>query len=109
MFERLKRVLVESFVGAIALGYLLAQCIQQFVNIFASPVVGWVRRNEYRDVMQVISPGKALPGFSLRESLPYLAEFLFLALVWYYLLRWLYFTPLKKVTSPPAPNLEDAA
>jgi hypothetical protein len=107
MFERLKRVLVQSFVGAIALGYLLAQCILHFVNIFISPVKGWVIRNEYRDVMQVISAGKSWPGFSLKESLLELANFLFLALVWYYLLRWLYFTPLK--TSQPAPNPERAA
>lgn len=40
MLNRLKRTLVESFVGAIALGYLLAQTILHFVNIFASPVVG---------------------------------------------------------------------
>jgi len=66
-------------------------------------------RNEYRDVMQVISAGKSLPGFSLKESLPNLAEFLFLALVWYYLLRWLYFAPQKKETSQPAPNPEQAA
>src|SRR6185437_5096899 len=43
MFERLKRTLVESYVGAIALGYLLAQVILHFVEIFASPVAVWVR------------------------------------------------------------------
>ena len=38
MLERFKRALVESFIGAIGLGYLLAQGILHFVNIFASPV-----------------------------------------------------------------------
>jgi hypothetical protein len=51
MFERLKRALVESFMGAIALGYLLAQCILHFVNIFASPIAGWVSRNDYRAIV----------------------------------------------------------
>src|SRR5256885_8069915 len=35
MFERLKRSLVESFIGAIALGYLLAQTILYRSGIFA--------------------------------------------------------------------------
>jgi hypothetical protein len=38
MFNRLKRAVVESYVGAIALGYLFAQGMFRFVNIFASPV-----------------------------------------------------------------------
>ncbi|HKI13103.1 MAG TPA: hypothetical protein VKA02_13375 [Candidatus Acidoferrum sp.] len=105
MFERLKRALVESFVGAIALGYLLAQCILHFVNIFASPVAGWVARNEYR---QIMSGDVAFAAFSFRDALPDLAKFLFLLFVWYLLVRWLYFTPLKKETSEPAPNPEQA-
>ena len=98
MIERLKRALVESYVGVIALGYLLAQCILHFVNIFASPVVGWITRNEYREV---IPRGTALAVFSLKDSLPELVRFFVLLLVWYLLVRWLYFTPLKKETSGP--------
>jgi hypothetical protein len=106
MFERLKRALVESFVGAIALGYLLAQCILHFVNIFASPLTSWVARNEYRQIV----PGSAvLNAFSLEDALPDLVRFLFLFLVWYLLVRWLYFTPLKKEVSEQAPNPEHAA
>ena len=48
MLNRIKRALVESFVGAIALGYVLAQTIMHFVNIFASPIAGWVAQEEYR-------------------------------------------------------------
>lgn len=44
MFERLKRALVESYVGAVALGYPFAQAIMHFVNIFASPVSAWAAR-----------------------------------------------------------------
>jgi len=39
---RLKQALIESYVGAIALGYLFAQGILHFVTIFASPVAGWL-------------------------------------------------------------------
>jgi hypothetical protein len=106
MFERFKRALVESFVGAIALGYLLAQCILHFVNIFASPIAGWVSRNDYR---AIIPSGAALVGFSLKDALPDLTRFVLLFLVWYLLVRWLYFTPPKTDTSEPAPNPEHAA
>jgi hypothetical protein len=106
MFERLKRALVESFVGAIALGYLLAQCILHFVNTFASPIAGWVSRNDYR---AIIPGGAALAGFSLKDALPDLSRFVVLFLVWYLLVRWLYFTPPKTNASEPAPNTEQAA
>jgi hypothetical protein len=106
MIERLKRALVESFVGAIALGYLLAQCILHFVNIFASPIAGWISRNQYRAFMP---NGAALPGFSLKDALPDLSKFVVLSLVWYLLVRWLYFTPPKTDASKPAPNPEPAA
>ncbi len=105
MFERLKRALVESFVGAIALGYLLAQCILHFVDIFASPIAGWVSRNDYR---AIIPGGAALAGFSLKDALPDLSRFVVLFLVWYLLVRWLYFTPPKTDASEPAPNPEQA-
>ena len=106
MFERLKRALVESFIGAVALGYLLAQCMLHFVSIFASPIAIWVSRNEYRAIV----PGEAtLAGFSLKDALPDLTRFVVLLLVWYVLMRWLYFAPPKTEASEPAPNRRPAA
>lgn len=105
MFERLKRALVESFVGAIALGYLLAQCIVHFVGIFASPIADWVSRNNYR---AIIPNGATLAGFSLKDALPDLSRFVVLFLVWYFLVRWLYFSPPKTDASEPAQNPEQA-
>jgi hypothetical protein len=96
---------VESFVGAIALGYLLAQAILDFVNIFASPVVGWISRKWYWGLTQHAS---ALPGFSLQDALPDAVRFFVLLLVWFVLLRWLYFKPLKKETSESVRNSEVA-
>src|SRR5260370_32724086 len=105
MSDRLKRDLVDSFIGAIAPGFLLAQCILLFVNIFAAPIAGWVSRNNYR---AVIPGGAAMASFSLKDALPDLSRFVVLFLVWYLLVRWLYFTPPKTDASEPAPNLEQA-
>ncbi len=105
MFDRLKQALVGSYVGAIALGYLFAQGVLHFVNIFVSPVAGWVSRKEYGGLVPRTT---SLPGFSLQDSLPELVRFVLLLLVWYVLLRWLYFKPIRKGTSEPAPNPEQA-
>jgi hypothetical protein len=48
MFERLKQSVVESYVGAIALGWLLAQSPVYFANIFTAPVARSILRREYR-------------------------------------------------------------
>jgi len=92
MFDRLKRTLVESFVGAIALGYLSAEVVLYFVIVFTAPVAGWVRRKEF--------PGTtATAGLSPQAAVLPLISFVVLLLIWYVLLRWLYFTPLKKEES----------
>ena len=96
MFERLKQALVDSFVGAIALGYALAQCILHFVNIFASPIAGWITRSEYKEVLAHDTP---LIGFTFRDALPEFVRFALLLTVWYLLLRWLYFTPARPESS----------
>ena len=106
MFERLKRALVDSFVGAIALGYLLAQSILHFVNIFASPIAGWVSRNNYRGILP---GGASIAGFSLKDALPDLSRFVVLLLVWYLLVRWLYITPPKTDVYKPAQSPEQPA
>ena len=105
MLDRLKRALVETYVGAIALGYLFAQAILHFVNTFASPVAGWISRKQYGGLVEHTT---ALPGFSLQDALPELVRFSLLLLVWYALLRWLYVKPLAKGISEPAPNPEQS-
>jgi hypothetical protein len=105
MLDRLKQAVVESYVGAIALGYLFAQDILHFVNVFASPVAGWISRKQYGGLV----PGTtSLPGFSLQDALPELVRFVLLLLVWFVLLRWLYIRPLKEETSEPVPNPKQA-
>jgi len=102
MLDRLKRALVESFVGAIALGYLLAQGILHFVNIFASPIAGWVAGNYYKGLMDkglTANAGRTSQS-ALQYALPELARFLLVFVLFYVLLRWLYFKPLKTNVSP---------
>ena len=99
MLNRLKSALVESFVGAIALGYVLAQTIIHFVNIFASPITAWVARDEYRRLVpQNLAPQSLAPtGFPFRNALPELVSFLLLLVVWYVLVRWMYWKPVAQV------------
>jgi len=99
MLERLKRVLVESFVGAIALGYLFAQGILHFANVFSAPVAAYLMRREYRGIMERTT---APTGFSFQDALPELARSCALLLVGYVLLRWLYFKPLVEEAPDPA-------
>ena len=95
MFERLRRTLVDSFVGAIALGYLLAQCAAYFVNAFSSPIARWVSRDEVRALI----PNAGAPsGSSLRYALPELVRFVILLPIWYLLMRWLYYKSPKAIT-----------
>ena len=66
MFERLKQSVVESYVGAIALGWLVAQSPVQFANIFTAPVAG-LSCSEYRGFTELTT---LLPGFSLQDAVP---------------------------------------
>lgn len=100
MLDRLKSALVDSYIGAVALGYMLAQCVLHFVNVFANPIAGWITRDEYKDV---VTHGTTMVGFTFRDGLPELVRFALLLAVWLFLVRWLYLTPLKRdalVTTP---------
>jgi hypothetical protein len=67
MFERLKQSVVESYVGAIALGWLLAQSPLHFANIFTAAVAGCILRREYRGFTEHTT----LPAsFSLQDAVP---------------------------------------
>ena len=103
MLDRLKDVLVKSFVGAIALGWVFAQGILHFAYVFSAPIAGWLTRREYRGVLD----HTAIPNnFSLQDALPELVRSVSLLLVGYCLLRWLYFKPLEKQTEISSQNRE---
>jgi len=83
-------MLVESYVGAIGLGYLLAQTVLYFVGIFTAPIAKWLGRREYGRLIEHPS-GSVV--FSLQDAVPDLVGFFVLLLVWFCLIRWLYFSP----------------
>jgi hypothetical protein len=93
MLERLKVALVESFVGAIALGWLFSQAVMHFAFIFVTPFVAWAQRKEYPGLRSTMG---GPTGFSVHDALPELVRCVALLLVGYFLLRWLYFKPLKE-------------
>ena len=93
MLKRLRRALVKSFVGAIALGWIFADSISRLANMFASPVASWVARREYRDLAEHTMVGTA---FSLQDALPDLVRCFALLVLGLLLLRWLYWKPLEE-------------
>jgi hypothetical protein len=107
MLKKLRQILVESFVGAIALGWMLAEIVAHLVNVFAAPVASWIGRTEYRDVLRTNSYPTA--GFLLQDALPELIRFIVLLLVWYVLVRWLYFKPVTNADAEIHPDPEPAA
>jgi nitric oxide reductase large subunit len=87
MFERLKTALVDSFVGAIAIGLLLSQGISQIVRVAFNPITVWLQQRQYSENYPV---GAARAAW-LESMLPQLLMSAILLLIAYGLLRWLYF------------------
>ena len=106
MFDRLRRALVESFVGAIGLGWIFAQGVLHFSGIFTAPIAGWIVRDEYK---QFADHGAAPSGFLLRDAFPELVRAFSLLLIGYVLLRWLYFKSVEVKAVEAAQILEQGA
>ena len=106
MFRRIKTALVDSFVGAIAVGYLLAQALENIGYAFAAPFT----RLMDEKALQLTSNSRAgHPSLSLAAGLPQLLSgciYLFTAWV---LLRWLYYNARKNQTPPQTPEPEQVA
>lgn len=98
MLDRLKWALRESYVGAIALGWMLAEDVTQLVNIFATPVQEWAARKEYT---HLTASAGAASGLPFEFALPGLVRFLLILVIWYALVRWLYFGPANEQATAP--------
>lgn len=103
MLKRLKRGLVDSYIAAIALGWLLAQGILYFVGIFGAPVEAWVSQNTYRAMMQ---KSTGVEGFPFQAAFPELVRAFLLLLIWFTLFRWLFLEPFRLNSPRAAPNVE---
>ena len=96
MLERCKQTIVESYIGAVALGLLLAQIVEHFVGIFAAPIAAWVSQKNYREMTQKTTGSVGLP---FEAALPEAVRSILLLLLVYFLIRWLYFKPFKATSS----------
>ena len=92
MLERCKQAIVESYIGAVALGLLLAQTVEHFVGVFAAPIATWVSQKNYRAMTQKPTGPLGLP---FEAALPEAVRTILLLLLVYCLIRWLYFKPFK--------------
>lgn len=95
MFRRLKSALVDSFVGAIAVGCLLAQALENIGYAFAAPST---RLMDERALQLASNSRAGHPSLSLAAGLPQLllgCAYLFIA--WAFL-RWLYYNAPKNQT-----------
>jgi hypothetical protein len=95
MIERFRRTVVDSYVGAIALGYVLAQAILHLAGTASAPFEDWAFRR--------VAAGSRLhypSHWLLLTSLSELTASFLLGLLWYLVFRWLYLRPSPK--EPPA-------
>lgn len=108
MLDRLRAALVDSFAGAIALGFLFAEGIQRMAYIFADPVTRWLlQRFQEQQNGRYSSLFTSPPRFPFEMAIPQLFTALFLLTASYVLLRWLYFPPEDKQDPDVEPE-EDA-
>lgn len=105
MFERLRRGVVQSYVGAIALGWLLADAVMHFAGIFAAPVASWISRREFHEM-----PGPPHPNFStdflMLDALPELIRTVAIVVAWLLLFYWLYLRPVNDKEGDSIPGAE---
>jgi predicted Kef-type K+ transport protein len=86
LLSRLRRALADSFVGAIALGWLFAQGIFQIVSIFTLPVSSWYQQRRVEQLRAVTVP----LGFPYQVAIAPAISGLLLLIAGFLLLRWLY-------------------
>jgi len=104
VLRKLKSALVESYVGAIALGMLFAQGLGHFASVFSSPIAQWISLRTYRGI-GVGMRNDAPVIFSVGPAVPELIRTVVYFVVGYAALRWLYFKPVE--ISEPSPELRD--
>lgn len=100
MLRRLKRALKTSYVGPIALGYMLAEVILYFVNAFASPFASLVSQTIY----QRVQPGQPrTTGILYIAAAPDAIRFVLTLVIWFAFFYWLYLTP-EEIPGVDTPN-----
>lgn len=99
MLDRMRTALVESYVGVIVVGWLLADGLVRFTGIFSSPILSWETRRAFASM----TPSVAGPQpFAFQVSLPDVIASALLLLIGYGLLRWLYYPRAEREASEHA-------
>jgi len=98
MLERLRLALVNSYVGAIAIGWLAAQGLTDVTSIFVAPVTAWIARRFSSGDTSFFSvpPSTSFPYWL---AVPPLIRSTLLLLIALFLIRWLYFEPVERVSA----------
>jgi large-conductance mechanosensitive channel len=100
MLERIKKALVESFVGVIVVGSLFASGILSFVGGITTPfatwLTEWIQQAKGSVLLQTPPPQFPFLAF-VREWI----TAVLILLVAFLLLRWLYIEPCATVSSDP--------
>ena len=91
MLSRLKTALVESFAGAIAIGFLIAQGIQRMAYVVSDPLTRWIAARIQGEEAARIWRNTVPQRFTFELALPQLFVALFLLSMAFVLVRWLYF------------------
>ena len=92
MLERLKSALTKSYVGAIAVGWLVAQGLIDVSSIIVAPVTAWITNRLNSQGYDLFRPPQN-PNLPYWLALPPLIRALVILLIAFLLLRWLYFEP----------------
>lgn len=96
MFDRLKKALIDSYVGAIAIGWMIAQAAVQIASALATPILTSFRRNVASEVFGIRPSQEPIQWILVYPGLISAAILLALS---YGLLKWLYFaepTPMEE-------------
>lgn len=94
MLDRVKSALIESYVGVIAVGWLLAEGTARLVTSFTTPLTEWmINRMRQQDTPGFHSLYGPQPHFLFQLMIPQLIAAVLLLLVGLLLLRWLYLSP----------------
>jgi mannose/fructose/N-acetylgalactosamine-specific phosphotransferase system component IID len=101
MLERIKKALVESFVGAIVVGVLIANGIVNLVTSITTPLTEWVNLRFQEQQSSTFFPPQYLQ-FLLRHLIQQLIGAALFLLIAFLLLRWLYIEPSAVEPSDPS-------
>lgn len=97
MVDRMKKALIDSFVGAIAVAWLFAEGIMSLVASFTAPLSNWlIERMRWQQSPAFSRAFENQPPFPFAMAIPQLIAAVLFLVVAYLLFRWLFLAPCEK-------------